>query len=1115
MTSPDKDKTPAEIEIQPPEQFMSEEEIRRWTAYRDKLHRIICAPENGMLLDATRYLDPSGETIEIPGAAFHLTSGRYRRQFISIWELFDHPVEFDECIGMLVERAAMIRRKIGAFNMIVTCTHTSREMVRHMRPQLGRMLDNDIEVSEFGHYPHDSPDQLELHAFRSRRVLIFTDVMASGSLVRDMALRVTRTGGDVIGVLAVVLSDAALVKDLDSQGVVNTDLKLGVDGIADIVPIHALTSVEIKELEEGDFDPSKLRKIDFVSVFPEAPPEDEQGGNGPNGQSAWPSDELIRAGFTREEMMVHFLETDALIHGHFASDSRLFTLGVRINRLLDSPHASDEIWKRIRQDCPADHVLVCTFKKNDLLFTRFVQQRLREEGAEVPFYVLKRELGDFPHLHQALYPHTHRVRGRSVVLLRATATTSEELRSIAALLAAENVTSITVICLVNRMGKYTVSFVRRVKELMTTQQREPAAFKFVQVYHLTDLRTDDLAEMQRRLDNVLDKYIRVTEVPYFKFLAEDFRRALAPASSDTMDFEAPRKSDLGLVLADIVHEMSEHRIDKLLALIRRTTAVGTPLDAFREEEIYLPIARLVVSDVDYLRLSKHLRIIMEALHTRLSELRRDRFKEEEEFHRVSGDSFSWDEFETSPSYQRIMGNLRTETHLIFSLALLAHFDKTDLSEKEILEEILFDRRTMEDWFAHPLNLRYHFREAGAYWLASFMLHAIHPDFFSQASEAAKRMELAHWLRDRFDEMLGGLPIKTIRGEDEKTLLEGQIRGMKNHLLSQLGAHARGLWHQCVRFLQHHVLHRNEGHSPIWTALKSLETDFEVWLEDPKKHFTMPLLVKMSRHSQEALNAAITLREISEAAHRLASYPNHEVGQALRAPFGNPNSRESFEQTTVTPLLEWIRSHQDSPPSSMNSFHEFKKLVWQVKQTVFEPTCPFRNALLSFCVSLEDVLEDAIGSVNARLETEGFRDVWNLARDLHISAGTNHLVLCERHLLLEVLRNLLSNVRYAVDAPFHGALLGKVRMEIRVLNDKLPEPENSDHEFVCLVVETSGIPFTKRVDGRRLDGGTIRSHEARVQEFGGHLTVSDGDSGSGSKAVLKLISRQNYIGIRRH
>lgn len=1103
--SPPSSKLDALENLSPPT-IMTESEIERWKAYRDELQAFILVPENGIWLEAEKYLDPSGKLHHIPGAAFHLTSGRYRREFISMWELFDHPAEFDRCIDMLVERAVLIYKREQSFNTIVTCTHTAREIVRHLRPKLEMLLGREIEVSEFGHYPHDSPDGLEIHAFRSRSVLIFTDVMASGKLVRDMALRVGRTGGDVVGVLTMVLCDSEVTVRLDDQGISIEDLNLGIEGLRDKVCLHALTSIKINELTEQDFDPTKLRRIDFVSVFPEAPA---------NLESPEQDSDLRQARFTREEMMIHFAETNALIHGHFASDNRHFTHGVRIGRLLQCSKVADEIWERIKTDClgKVAPVLICTFKKNDLLLTRFVQQRMKSEDVEVPFYVMKRELGDFPHLHQALYPHTHQVVGKSVILLRATATTSEELRSIAALLAAENVKSITVICLVNRMGRYTISFVRRVRELVTNHPGT-AGFEFVQVYHLTDLRTDDLIEMQRRADSVLDRYIRVTEIPYFKFLAEDFRRALDPVSADTAEFESQKESETARILADIAHEMVEHRTDKLMALIQRDEGKLTVrLEDVKEEEIYLNLTRLIIADVDYIRLSKKLRNITNALHARLRQLRQDRFKREEEFWAVNSDGIEWPKFEGDPTYHVIMQSLKVETQLIFSLALLSHFDKNDLTEEEIIRETLFGNCELDVWRAHPLNLRYHFREPTLYWLTSFMIHAIHPDFFTQTDNATLRLEVAHVLREWFESMLSKIPTKA-HDLDEKaaTLLEGQIRDMKNHLLMQLGSHARGLWHQRIRFLHHHLLHRSEGHSPIWTALKSLETDFEDLLTKP---MSPELMLRTPRHAQEALNAAITLREISESIHHLAGYPNHEVSEALKAQFANPNSRESFEQATVAPLLEWVKVHQQAIPDDDDELDEYKNLIWKVKQSIFDSSCAVRKALSLFCVPLEQVLMDAMSSVNARIVAEGYEPVWTHELErLRIGKGTqSHLVLCEPHLLLEVLRNLLSNVRYAVEDTKKDHLLSQqVKLKIGVKSDKLPDPEGGDHDYVFMVVETEGLSYSERTANRQQEGGTFRSHQARILEFGGNLTIGDGVGGQGSHAELRLISRMNYNGI---
>jgi hypothetical protein len=102
------------------------------------------------------------------------------------------------------------------FDTVVTCTPTAREILQHVQPLLEADVGHELVVSDRGHFSMSS-GEVENHAFQSRNVLIFTDVMASGSLVREMAARVVHSGGEVVALLCVVLTDTELAAGLDPE----------------------------------------------------------------------------------------------------------------------------------------------------------------------------------------------------------------------------------------------------------------------------------------------------------------------------------------------------------------------------------------------------------------------------------------------------------------------------------------------------------------------------------------------------------------------------------------------------------------------------------------------------------------------------------------------------------------------------------------------------------------------------------------------------------------------------------------------------------------------------------------------------------------------------------
>ena len=374
---------------------------------------------------------------------------------------------------------------------------------------------------------------------------------------------------------------------------------------------------------------------------------------------------------------------------------------------------------------------------------RLTQQRKKPKNAKL--FVLKRELGDFPHLHQALFPNTGKVKGRKVVLLRAAATTSEELRSLVALLAGEKVKSIHVICLVNRMGPYTVSFVRRIQRLVCGGEGSTkcARFDFVPLYSLMDVRTDDLITMHRRVADVLDKYARSTEVPFFKMLDQEYRLKMTPVSTTTCRFEQAEDIDLTLKVAEVIEELSKHRTGKLIDLI------ADEMLPAEQAEVYLLVTGLIISDIDYFRLSRTLMPVIRAMRKRMTALQDRRFKLE-----VDRSSTYEPTGRLRNPHCAIADLLSLETHVLFALALLSHFDKHELTNEEIVEDTLFAGLTNEQWGRYPVNLRYHFREGHYYWLTAFLLNGVHPEFFSQPAGAESRLKLAKTVRDRIENLVG-------------------------------------------------------------------------------------------------------------------------------------------------------------------------------------------------------------------------------------------------------------------------------------------------------------------------------------------------------------------------
>ena len=1074
-----------------------------WGAYAKELQDFIGNPEHSLLLDAELDYDKEDTNARNHGAAFLLTSGKYRKHFITLWELYEYPKEFDACIRMLAAKAVELSSiHLHHFDTIVTCTHTAREFLSHIQPLIEQDLGHELVVSEFGHYPWTSAAESEAHNFQSSSVLVFTDVMASGSLVRDMITRVTSSGGNVVAILCIVLSDFRLCDQDTKKTEFLFDYEHGIDGRQMHIPLHSLTTYPVRDLSIGEFDPHKTRRIDFVSAYPEVLPNNEHG---------------FDALFDDREMYEQFRKSDALTFGFFQQEKRLFSLGVRTRRLLEV--CGHDIWEKLRHYLQPDALIVSTFKKNDLTFSHFIQAKLQETGRNVKAFVLKREQGDSVHLHKSLIGQNGKLNAKHILLVLDSATTSEDLRSLAALLAGKQVASIRVLCLVNRMGPFTVSFVHRIRQLITgvlvdrqaqsVPDTKPAVFDFIPVFNVIDLRVEDLAKMHDRVRSIIRRFERATIVEHFKHLAESIEWLMTPRSQNTHVFESGVRDGLisGIdttftstssvaaaseTIADVIDEILHARTrERLISLVSETW----------RPDVFLQIAGLAIADIDYLRLSGHLTPLIDALWNRLKALRQDRFEREED--QVDCISGSEEDEETRGA---IAYDLDLEAHLLAALGLIAYFDKPRQAPFEILSTVLFADKEAPFWHAHPINLAFHFRDVRNYGLTVFLLNAIAPGFLKAESV---RQALVETLCSRTEAILG---MFANNAEQQPNILASKISELVDLLLVEFRVHAQREWHQRIRYLQRYVLREKKQHSAIFTDLIEAENCFRSCLHSS----TASALARLPKRIQEALTATLTLREIAKVAQRLSNYPSHLVSELLNDRFHNTQNPHSF-LLTVARLANWLRSRESGPPRQAE-LEEYEKLVQEVKNTIFEPRCALRKALLHFVVPLIGMLLEVLYEANATAANTEFADLWSseilkLQERCH-RPELDLLVLMDPPLLKQVLRNMLSNVRHSLAAPDQLPPRERVRIDIKTATRHLAS-EIDEQEVIILIVEAEGYAVSEVRERQRLAKHTLNSttlddQDARVREFGGALALHDRDGGSGSVAELILISRQRFI-----
>ncbi|HEY2169388.1 MAG TPA: hypothetical protein VGJ30_07160, partial [Candidatus Angelobacter sp.] len=187
-----------------------------WQQYQKELHDVIADPSKDIVLDAEYFYDPTtGNFASAPGGVFQLTSGRNQRKFVTLWQLFDEP-EFPSCVQHLSEKVREIRRH-NSFGAIVTCTATSRHLMDSIHSEI-ETREGSVNSYYFGPYPFVNVEMGTHPEIRGQRVLILTDVVATGSLIKQMTQTVNELEGKVVGAVCVVLTGPDLIATCKSEG---------------------------------------------------------------------------------------------------------------------------------------------------------------------------------------------------------------------------------------------------------------------------------------------------------------------------------------------------------------------------------------------------------------------------------------------------------------------------------------------------------------------------------------------------------------------------------------------------------------------------------------------------------------------------------------------------------------------------------------------------------------------------------------------------------------------------------------------------------------------------------------------------------------------------------
>ena len=1057
-----------------------EDVIGQLKEYRDELREIINDPESGMLLDANDLFDINGNPIRGEGWVFELTSGSYQQHFITLWELFDRRSDFSLCVSMFALAAREIRRKVP-FSSIVTCTETAKYVMDHIHSAVETDKEK-ISVHYLGDYPFLSPDNRGLINFKNERVLIITDVVATGTLVRNLAKVVEEVGGTPVAALCVAITGEDLIDIL---------MKTGKPPIIEFgekkskIRVHSLTDLLLPRMSGAQVDPNKVRKIDPVAVLP----EEQVCLNG------------LKRIFDESQMFAHFEAAGAIDFNFYQTDITRFAVAIRINRLLKE--CGNEIWEAISDVMPPDPVFVTTFNREDVRFKEFVEEKLGG-NPEFVFAPRRDSLSYF-----ILPSKVRKIKKRRVVLLLSSVHTSEKLRSLASMLASHSVIEITVICLLNRMGAHTMNFISRIKNLLSgVGEAQPgvesaASFDFIAIYDMRDLRSEDITKMQQTVATLFSHYSASTRVPSFRRLMNQDQKYFRSNSLTARGFEKAKPTLLGRMFSLPDDPIAVNSMEgKLFLLCSRLVATRDhgpfieEMRSFDDKETLYRIFGILMCDLGYLKMKGRFKTLREKLIERIRGLRRYRFGLEE-----------------TPSM--INHVVETEAFLTFGVALFSFLDK-DYDYHPFMFEMLSCGKTPEQWLDCPENLLCYFGDERVVWTISLLMHFSIYRFkdFGVARDFKEQMRAAiNRFMKTFDEGIGKDSPLTKRQADRKQRVKQNLY----FLLTELGALDHKRRYRIVRYLQSKTINVRRGHNPINSSLSNAvdalgavvafpdEDQAEPFPGDnPNKRVSIEKRAVKKALEEAVYNTGI-LEQIAASTIRMFDFTPAARSKVERYTNGSDSPGFAFDINQLGDLLQNIRIVNSV---SGEEVEKLRKLMGTIFIDLWDDGSMLRQTLLDYIVPLNEVLIEAMTWANKRLSSGHLGEIWlSAVSGLEDSAET-HYVLIDKYLLREVLRNVLHNVRHSLKnySPAPGTAHSElVSVSIRNIqrSDSDDEDDNpGEVEYVQLKVASAGLPFEQIPPD-----STFGKHQIEVERWGGKLEFDTHPANEGAVVTLTMLRRQ--------
>jgi len=1047
---------------------------------------------NGLKINIYDFLGRPEDLTKDKTCAFKLQSDKLVEDFYTIWPIFRQKEFFDRVIEEITNELKRLNKDFSA-KKIVTCTATAKHLLEHVQYNLGSDYD-DIESTYLGDFPIIDLQHNTLLDYKGKNVLIFTDIVSSGNLVRKMAEVVHKVGGQPVGVLSL----AIISSDIHSESSMD-----GWDGSKgkSLLRYYSITSFPDTALNK-ELHNSLERKIE-IDAFTILPKEEETV-----------SDEVSDGEIPFSSLIDHFETSNAIDFGLYQNENKRFLSAFRIEKLLSTDWLTNEvehpIWSAIKTkiekiiSVKKDVVFVTTYNREDIWFTQFVTEN--KPGYSV-VTIPKIDSIDESYSYFVPFFVKNDLEGKDVIILLSTVNTAQKLRNLISLLAYYGVNSIDSFALINRMGDNTNAFIKRINLFLKGRISGSGslAFSFTYVYRVAEIESNDLEKMTQSIQLLFEFYSSATNVISFRKLMEQDRiKYFKPKSIYSKEFyngvhnadhqevikllKLPKEyqEKLSSLQSAIFYcyqvAIKERNYSSLISFL--FTVISIP----NKEFIYNALA-VVFSNLSFLKLSGEINDIREEIVKKLDKLRTLRF--------------SLEDNKNEESDVKIKSTVDSEAHLIFVLSVLSYLDQEGQNQMDnILNAITSGKSSPKFLHDNPKNSYYYYSSERVGWTISLLIHLTYPNLRDKYNKHI-RSEILEYI----DEFLNPLEA-VIENYDKEILKKEKVKSM----ISQLRSDVEGTEHEgreaVLRFLFSRLLYKKSRHSPIISSLDSAIDQLSLIAENTNDSLDKIRITDkdVKTSIDQAIHYTGILEEIALKAGRLYSFTDSKLDEIM--PYvAEPQNPISilYKVSSLSSLLEKVRQ--------LNIFHikdvqEIERYKNEMIGAFWDEESKLIQTLKKqYLIPLEDSINTSIHKATAILNESFSVDVEFIKDNIK-----DKQIVFDLGEFLEILTNLIENSKHSLDElegldekPYLPIL---VDINVYSTHSQLPDVlKGMDYgEYVEIRIFTKGRVFDIEEILSMPSPPTLLQHASLVEKFGGKLIFEPSEDRSGMNARLFIKSR---------